>query len=135
MKILSHLWLVVIVSMEVGCSPQPEATIRFCESLSQNEQCQTDRNHFILGEQVYVNLEFGSSLEAEQVKGTIYRLDQDMKIPLSSKTFEIKPKDHFVSQNIPFHEFGYEAIGTFSIEFTGENDQLIAKREVTITRE
>ena len=134
MKILSHLWPVVVISILLACSPQPEVVIRFCESLDQNEQCRTDRDHFTLGERVYVNLESESPFTTDKIHGTIYRQTEETKIPLSDKYFEIEPGQTSITQNIPFHEFGHEAIGTFSIEFTDENEQLIAKREVTITR-
>ncbi|WPP48413.1 hypothetical protein [Catalinimonas niigatensis] len=135
MKILFPLWPVLIISIMLGCSPQPEAVIKFCDSLDQNEQCQTDRDHFRLGERVYVSLESNSSFETKRINGNIYRLTEDMKIPLSNKYFDLEEGDTFISQSIPFHEFGQEAIGTFSIEFTDENDQVIAKRELIISRE
>lgn len=135
MKILFPLWQVLLISMVLGCSTQPEAVIKFCDALDQNEQCPTDRDHFTLGERVYVSLESNSPFETKKINGNIYRLTQDMKIPLSNKYFDLEEGDTFISQSIPFYEFGQEAIGTFSIEFTDENDQMIAKRELTISRE
>lgn len=135
MKILSLLWLVPIASIVLSCSPQSEAVIKFCTSLDDNERCQTDQDHFVLGERVFVSLESEAPFSTKKINGNIYRVRPDMKIPLTNKYFEIEAGDTFISQSIPFHEFGEESIGTFSIEFTDENSQLIATREITITRE
>lgn len=127
------LLLLGLMSLLFSCSPEPDITIQFCESLDQNDQCSVDRNQFKLGEKVFVRCESEAPFVARKIIGKIYRLEKDRQIPLSSKEFNLTPGNTYITQNIPFHEFGYEALGNFLVEFVDDKNQLLAKREITIT--
>ena len=127
------LFLLVLISLLTGCAADPTLTIEFCESLNTNDQCPTDRDQFNLGDRVYVRFSSDIPFETTKITGRIFRLDSEKKQELGEKEFELEPGTTYVTQNIPFHEFGMGALGTFSIEFSDESGRVMAKREVTIT--
>ncbi len=56
-------------------------------------------------------------------------------ISLGTKDFDIKPGETYITQSIPFQEFGPESIGDFKVIFYDENEQVIAERELVIAQE
>ncbi|MFP4505869.1 MAG: hypothetical protein ACLFOZ_14225 [Cyclobacteriaceae bacterium] len=100
------------------------------------EACPPEAQQFTLGKRVYVKLEaengFGS---IRKLTGTIFKLREEAeKHKMGSKDFELTPDQDFIIQDIPFNEFGMQALGTFEIVFTDENERIVATEEVTIVQ-
>ncbi|MEQ9438208.1 MAG: PilZ domain-containing protein [Cyclobacteriaceae bacterium] len=128
------LSLLTLISLLGSCTSEPVLTIEFCEELTADDQCPSDRDQFKLGERVFVRLSSDKPFETKTITGKIVRLENEKRYELGDKNFELEPGSTYVTQNIPFHEFGFNALGTFSIEFSDESGQLLAKREVKVTQ-
>jgi len=115
-----------------SCNSDPAPKIQFCVQPKQ-KGCTGNQNQFKFGGNIYVSLKADKPFGTSMIVGTIYRLDEDKKIPLSSKTFQLEPGETSIVQIIPFLEFGHQALGTFSFEFENEQREVIATRELIIT--
>ena len=121
-----------ILSLMMGCSTSPEYSIKFCDMLDQQEQCEGDKNQFTIGQEIYVRFEFGDAFEGKEINGKICRITESDTIVLGDKKFELKPEDHYIIQDLPFHEFGMEALGNFIIRFEDGQEHLIAEKKLSI---
>jgi len=140
MKVKNNLrikktWLqfTVIASLFWSCKSEPEYRISFCSDFEQQEQCDLEKEQFQLGQRVDVKFEFGSAFKKEQIIGKICRITERDTIVLGEKIFKIEGEEQFIIQNIPFQEFGMEALGTFMIRFEDGEEKLLAKRDLSIT--
>lgn len=131
---IKSILLIGIISSLWGCESVPEMSITFCESLNPQEHCPESGQQFVMGKPVFVMLSSEDPFVTKKITGRILRV-QEAKgelIPLGVKEFAIDPGESFITQSIPFQEFGTEAVGTFKVMFLDEQDQLMAERELTI---
>lgn len=119
-----------VLSLMLGCTAQPEFSIRFCNS--PEAECQQGKDQFTLGEEVYVKFEFNETFQGSEVHGIIWRVTESDTIELGDKIFKVQPEDHFIIQDIPFREFGMESLGNFIIRFEDEKERLLAERKISI---
>ena len=120
------------VSVLPACTSDAETTITFCETTGSPQPCSGDQTEFSTGQRLSVYLEAAHPLEARQVVGNILRLLENDTIPLGTRPFVVEPDQRLIVQDLPFHEFGPQAAGRFLIEFVDENDQVMARKELTI---
>ena len=85
-----------------------------------------------MGDRIQVQLTATHPFETKEIAGFIYRLGESDSIALGNKTLSVSPGDEYVIQPLPFHEFGTEAVGSFSVVFVDENRQFLAKKNLTI---
>lgn len=129
------LLLIAAFSLNFGCTSEPTYTVSFCDQ-EEMSACPAEARQFTLGKRVYVKLDaeddFGS---IRKLTGTVFKLREGAeKYKMGSKDFEISPEQEFILQDIPFDEFGMQALGTFEIEFADENGQLIAVERLEIVQ-
>ena len=130
-----YLLVLFLANWILGCSSEQSFTVEFCDTLTADERCSTDRDQFNIGDSVFVQLSANLPFDAREITGRIMRLtDEDSKIELGVRKFNIEPGMSHLTQNLPFHSFGLQALGTFSIEFSDENNQLLTKRTLTIEK-
>ena len=126
-------WLgLAIVSVFAACTSDREPTITFCDTRDRQELCTGNQTEFLVGQKLSVRLESEKPFKAQQVIGKILRLTETDTIPLGSRVVSPASDQRSIIQDLPFHEFGTQAKGTFLIEFVNENNQVIAKKELTI---
>ena len=116
-----------------GCGSASEPTITFCDVPGEPMPCTDNQTEFLVGQQLYVQLSSSEPFEAQRVTGNILRITDEDTISLGSRNIILELNQQSFIQNLPFHEFGPEATGTFLISFLDENGQLIAERTLTIT--
>lgn len=121
-----------VISLMIGCSTPPEFSIKFCDSLDQQDQCEGDRSQFAVGQEIYVRFEFGEAFDGKEISGKICRIAENDTIVLGDKKFELKAEDYYVIQDLPFHEFGMAALGNFIIRFEDEKEQVLAEKQISI---
>lgn len=121
----------------MSCDSEPDMAITFCESLDQHERCPDENNQFTLGKPVVVRLSSDEPFVTKKIRGRIFRIqsNDETMIPLGTKDFTINPGESYITQSIPFHEFGAEAVGNFKVMFFDEKEQVMAERKLMITRE
>ena len=135
MKVPFQLCLLLLISSLAGCSPDVESNlaINFCESYQADDNCKNSGNTFKLGTPVYVHFTSDTPFEASTITGHIVRvLDDGGEYDLGLKKFDIELETKYMTQSIPFQNFGYNALGNFLIKFSDENDQILAERELII---
>lgn len=120
------------VGVIMGCASQPEMTVTFCQSLNAQGQCISQQDTFKVGDSIWVQLTSTHPFEEKEINGHIYRLGESDSLSLGDKVLPIEPGDTYVIQALPFHEFGYEAEGRFSIVFVDEKQQFLARKKLTI---
>lgn len=130
MKIKLLLSLSILSGM-LGCTPEPSYSLRFCD-VEQVDTCEPDENIFELGKKIYVKLSSEQRFETGKVTGTVFKLMNGKKVKMGSKEFDISPDERYIKQDIPFDEFGMQALGNFEVEFTDENGQPIAVEQLEI---
>ncbi|MEM6841973.1 MAG: PilZ domain-containing protein [Bacteroidota bacterium] len=128
-------YLLLLTSSLVGCSPESESglTIDFCESSTASDSCANSGNTFQLGTPVYVHFTSDTPFKDTTIIGRIVRkTDGGGEFELGLRQFDIEPETTILIQSIPFQNFGHNALGTFLIEFSGEDGQILAERELVI---
>ena len=135
MKILPCLYLLLLISIFIGCSSDSDSNlaIDFCESYEADATCKNSDNTFEIGTPVYVHFTSSTPFEEKIVIGRIVRVLEDgQKQELGLKKFDVVPETTYLVQSIPFQDFGQNAIGTFLITFSKEDEQVLAQRELKI---
>jgi len=130
MKIKSLLWTGSL-AIFLACSAEPKYTLQFCDD-QQMHTCEPDQAQFLLGKKVYVSLKADPAFQTDKITGTVYKLVDQEKFSMGSKDFDVSKTDKVILQDIPFNEFGMQALGTFVVLFTDAQDQIIASRQLEI---
>ena len=122
----------ISLGMVVSCASQPEMTVTFCQSLNAQGQCISQQDTFQVEDSIWMQLTSTHPFEGKEINGHIYRLGESDSLSLGDKVLSVEPGDTYVIQALPFHEFGYEAVGNFSIVFVDEKQQLLARKTLVI---
>ena len=132
-------WLIVVttlfLSSFISCTSDTTDTapvVKVCTTIDAPEDCPGDQTEFTVGDSLFVHLVSPEPFEAQQIIGKILRLSGTDTISLGARMISIAPDQRAVVQDLPFHEFGSQAAGTFLLEFMNEKNQLVAKKEITI---
>ena len=96
------------------------------------EDCAADQTEFFVGQQLSARLIASEPFSTRQIIGKIHRLTDTDTIPLGTRIIQLQTEQRSVEQDLPFHEYGKQAAGTFLIEFVDETNEPIAKKEITI---
>ncbi len=123
---------VFAASLLVACTAATEPTITFCDTPQESEPCTGNQTEFPVGQKLFVRLASDAPFTEQQIIGKILKLTETDTIPLGSRVVSPASDQRVIVQDLPFHEFGAQAKGTFLIEFVDENNQVIAKKELTI---
>ena len=107
--------------------------INFCESYEADKNCQDSGNTFELGTPVFVHFTSDTPFKEDTITGRIIRIAEDGELyELGMKQFNLESETTYLTQSIPFQNFGHDALGTFLIKFSDTNDQVLAERELII---
>lgn len=128
-KQVVNYFLVLLLAGMAACATDATPSLTFCEEPTPCPKGQTD---FLVGQSLYVHLASGEPLVAQQIVGSILRVTDKDTASLGSRTITLTPNQQSLVQSLPFHEFGPEAVGTFLIRFTDEDNQLIAEKNLHI---
>ena len=130
MKTKLLLWIITY-SLAFGCKTEPEYIINFCDN-EEMETCKPDRRQFELGSRIYVKLVAPQGFEANKITGTVYKIQNQKKLKMGSRDFDLSSGANFILQDIPFDEFGMQALGTFEVSFTDAQGSTIATDQLDI---
>ena len=129
------LIIVVILSTLSACRSDTTGTapiVKVCTTTTAPEECAGDQTEFTVGDSLSAHLVTTEPFETQQMIGRILRLSGTDTITLGARMISVEADQRTVVQNLPFHEFGQQAAGTFLIEFVDNNNRLIAKKEIII---
>ena len=128
--------VIVLLCTTTVCTPDRSSSpvVTICATTGSPEACAGDQQTFVTGQRLSAYLVSDQPFAAQQVIGKILRLADTDTIPLGTRMISLEENQRSVVQDLPFHEFGQQAAGTFLIEFVDQDNQLIAKKEITITK-
>ena len=125
--------LLMVTSLLTACDSEPAYQVTFCDTLV-DDQCLQDTNQFEMGRKVYVQLSAEDGFGADEIVGSIYKLTEGKRLEMGAKRFDVTPEDSYIIQDIPFDEFGMQALGNFEIVFTNQSNESIAVGKLEIVQ-
>ncbi|MDX2305203.1 MAG: hypothetical protein NW226_20500 [Microscillaceae bacterium] len=118
------------VSLMTACKEEKKTNIVFCAALDSLGNCLGKADKFPRETRVFVRFDSKEPFKGSKLTGVIFALEQEQKIFLGSREFNLKPGEKRVSYFIPFDRF--KSSGVYQIEFMDENGQVLDSSNVTI---